>query len=54
MIAENDEQCFDLIADEDNDLNSVYYTKLSENIVRAPKYALSGEHESEIVVSFLT
>lgn len=54
VVAENDEQCFDLIADDDNDLNSVYYTKLSENIVRAPKYALSGDHESEIVVSFLT
>ena len=54
VVAENDEQCFDLIADEDNDLNSVYYTKLSENIVRSPKYPLSGDHESEIVVSFLT
>lgn len=54
VIAENDEECFDLIANEDDNFNSVYYTKLSVNITRAPKYALSGDHESEIVVSFLT
>jgi DNA-binding LacI/PurR family transcriptional regulator len=54
VIAESDEQCFDIIVCEDDDLNIGCYGKLRENIKKAPKYALVGKEESKLVTSFLT
>ena len=54
VIAESDEQCFDIIVCEDDDLNIGCYGKLRENIKKAPKYALVGEEESKLVTCFLT
>tara|TARA_E500000318_G_scaffold13317_2_gene12444 strand:+ start:1843 stop:2076 length:234 start_codon:yes stop_codon:yes gene_type:complete len=54
VIAENDEECFTLISDYDDGLNSNYYSKLRENIVKAPRFSIADEVESEVVASFLT
>ena len=54
VIAETDEECYDLIADDDGDFNTQYYGKLRENILKASKYSLVDELESKVVDSFLT
>ncbi|WJZ48231.1 hypothetical protein [Synechococcus phage DSL-LC02] len=54
VIAENDNECFDLIADADGDDNVESYGKLRENIMKAFKFPLANEEESRVVDSFLT
>jgi hypothetical protein len=54
VVAENDEECFDIIVSDDDDSNSQYYSKLRENIKKADKYSLLDEQPSKIVSSFLT
>lgn len=54
VIAEDDEECFDIIVSDDDDINSADYSKLRENIKKADKYALVDELESKVVSSFLT
>jgi hypothetical protein len=55
VIAENDEECFDLITSEDyEDLESQYYPNLRENILKASTSALSEDIESSVVEVFLT
>ena len=56
VIAEDDNECFDLITEQDNDLNLQYYQKLRENIVKSPKYKVIDDNsaESEVITSFLT
>jgi len=54
VIAENDEECFDIIATEDGGLNDDYYNRLRENILKAPTYALAEDVESCIVEQFTT
>ena len=60
VIAKNDEECFDLISScflftkEDNDLNIKYYPRLKENIVKAQKFVLKDDYESEVIEAFLT
>ena len=54
VIAENDEECFDIIATEDDGLNDDYYNRLRENILKAPTYALAEDVESCIVEQFTT
>ena len=54
VVADSDEECYDLIADDDGDLNTQYYGKLRENIMKASKYELADEVESKVVDSFLT
>tara|TARA_R100000030_G_scaffold11331_2_gene7618 strand:+ start:1318 stop:1551 length:234 start_codon:yes stop_codon:yes gene_type:complete len=54
VVADDDEQCFDIIVCEDDDLNLGCYTQLRENIRKADKYALVDEVESKVVSSFLT
>ena len=39
VIAENDDECFDLITAGDDDFYSEYYTRLRENILQAQKFA---------------
>lgn len=53
VIAENDDECFDLISNYDDEQNLNYYSKLRENINKSLKYALLDEHESTVVYSFL-
>ena len=54
VIADNDEQCFDVVVCEDEELNIGCYGKLRENISKASKFALVDEERSRVVSSFLT
>lgn len=54
VIAETDEECFDIIAEEDGGLNDDYFNRLRENIMKAPTYTLAEEYDSGIVEQFTT
>ena len=54
VIADTDEEVYDLIVEDDNELNTQHYGKLRENIMKASKYSLVDELESKVVESFLT
>ena len=55
VIAKDDEECFDVIVSEDEDLNIGCYTKLRENISYSTKLALAEEDFSSHVVNcFIT
>ena len=54
VIADGDEECFDLIVDADSGLNGQYYNKLRENVGKAVACELAGEFDSQIVAEFLT
>ena len=54
VVAEHDDECFDLITAEDDGLNDDYYNRLRENILKAPTYALAETPESKIVEQFTT
>jgi len=54
VIASDEEEVYDLIVDEDDDLNTQHYSKLRHNIINATKYQLVDDVTSEIVTSFLT
>lgn len=54
VIAENDEECFDIVVEWDNETWPEYYSKLRENIVKAQRFALVDEEQSRIVESFTT
>lgn len=54
VIAEDDDECFDLITLEDNNnFYEKYYNTLKENILNARVYALAEEIESTVVESFI-
>ena len=40
VVAEHDDECFDLIVDEDGGFNEQYYNRLRENIMKAPTFQL--------------
>jgi len=55
VIAEDDNECFDLITSvDDGDFNSQYYGHLRENILNSRTYALAEDLESKIVEEFTT
>ena len=54
VIAENDDECFDLIKDCDEGFNEDYYVNLRSKVVNARKYALVDQVESSVVESFTT
>jgi hypothetical protein len=56
VIAENDDECFDLITEQDDDEYPEFYGKLRENIVKSPKYKVIDDNslQSEVISSFLT
>jgi len=55
VVAEDDNECFDLISAEDTGgFYEQYYTDLKENILNARVYQLSEEVESSVVESFTT
>ena len=54
VVAEDDNECFDLIVAEDaNNFYENYYNQLKENILNGIVYELAGEVESCIVESFV-
>ena len=55
VIAEDEDECFDLItATDDGDFNQKYYGNLRENIMKSRTYALSEDLESQVVEEFTT
>jgi hypothetical protein len=55
VIAQDDDECFDLISGEDSgNFYEQYYTDLKENILNARVYQLAEDVESTIVESFTT
>jgi len=55
VVATDDEECFDLIVDEDDGLNDDYYNRLRENIMKASVFELADDGiKSGIVEQFTT
>jgi len=54
VIAENDEECFDLIADYDDEQYPQHYNQLRENIMKCSTFALAEDLESRVVEEFTT
>jgi hypothetical protein len=55
VIAENDDECFDLISSQDNDDNVLAYSKLRENIMNSSRFELTNSHQiSRVVENFIT
>jgi hypothetical protein len=52
VIAENDDDCFDLIVDWDNEQWTEQYGKLRENVIKAQRFALQNEEQSRVVETF--
>lgn len=54
VVAENDEECYDLIVEADQEFNVDYYSNLRDRILNARVFALAEEVESQVVESFTT
>lgn len=54
VIAEDNEECYDLIVDYDGEFNVEYYSNLRENIMKARVYSLAEEVQSMVVEAFTT
>jgi len=54
VIAEHDDECFDLISDSDDGFNQQYYANLRENILKSRTYALAENLDSRIIEEFTT
>lgn len=55
VIAEHDDECFDLIVEHDDGFNQNFYVNLREKVLNAWKFSLlDNEEESRIVESFTT
>jgi len=54
VIAESDDECFDIVVQWDNESWTEYYSKLRENVIKAQKFALTQNEESRVVESFTT
>lgn len=52
VIAESNDECFDLIVEWDNEEWSESYGKLRENVIKAPRFALIDEEQSRVVETF--
>lgn len=52
VIAESDEECYDLLVEWDNETWPEHYGKLRENVMKAPRYLLAEEFESCVVEAF--
>ena len=53
VIAENDEEAFDLLNEEDGFISG-YERNLMENVRKAQKFSLVDEYESGIIEAFTT
>ena len=54
VIAESDEECFDLISERDENYNEQHYGQLRENIMKSMNFELVDDIESCIVEEFTT
>lgn len=54
VIAEDNDECFDVVVKWDNEDWTEYYSKLRENVIKAERFALAEDEESRVVISFTT
>jgi len=55
VVAEDDNECFDLIVENDSgNFYEKYYSDLKENILNATTFVLAEDVESNVVESFTT
>ena len=54
VIAESDDECFDVVVEWDNETWTEYYGKLRENVIKAQKFVLANDESSRVVESFTT
>jgi len=54
VIAEDNDECFDVVVKWDNEVWTEYYSKLRENVIKAERFALAEDEESRVVTSFTT
>jgi hypothetical protein len=54
VIAEDDEECYDLIVKADDEYHVEYYPNLRDRILNARVFALAEELKSQVVESFTT
>jgi hypothetical protein len=55
VIAEDDDECFDLITSEDNgNFYEQHYTDLKENILNSRAYQLAEDLDSQVIEAFTT
>jgi len=54
VIAEDDEECYDLIVEQDQEFNMEYYPNLRDRIMNARVFALAEDVESQVVEAFTT
>ncbi len=54
VIAENDDECFDLIKEYDEGFNEKFYVNLRDKVVNARTFALAEDVESGVVEAFTT
>jgi hypothetical protein len=54
VIAENEQECHDLLRDSDISYDSTYDNKIMERVTNAHKFGLVDEEQSRIVDSFTT
>jgi len=54
VIAKDNDECFDLIKEYDNEFNEDYYVNLREKVINAQKFSLVEEEKSRIVEAFTT
>jgi hypothetical protein len=53
IVAETDEECYDLLVEWDDDTWPEHYGKLRENIMKAPRYELAEDIKSGVVEAFV-
>jgi hypothetical protein len=54
VIAQDDDECYNLVIEWDNEYYPEYYPNAMENIQKAQKFLLAEEEESRVVDSFTT
>ena len=54
VIAENEQECHDLLRDSKISYDSAYDNKIMERVINAHKFGLVDEEQSRIVDSFTT
>jgi hypothetical protein len=54
VIAENDDECFDLISNHyEYEFYEDCFGKLRENVIKAPRFALAEDVESQLLLNHL-
>ena len=54
VVAEDDQECYNLVVEYDNEYYPEYYPQAMESIQKAQKFLLAEEQESRVVDSFTT